>query len=402
MKAIRMTSLTSALRRLAVLAAIALMVAPATSDVQAQGDSDNLVPNPSFEDSEVRRLKNYGELEEYTTDWFSATETTLDLYSEDMKSEKVNIPGNLYGSAAPSDGHCYAGLRTYSKDPRLYRTYYEVELLDKLEEDVMYCVSFDISLAELARYASNGVGAVLSDRKIDQSNTGTMVKDADVIHRSDKIMSLIDGWETVCGTVIGTGQEEYLLIGGFNSDSDIDLTKMKRPSGVSGAQKNHAYYYLDNVKVFSIDAKSQCVCSRADEVRTDVVYGASVVMNESMTDEECVSISAIYYAFLKRGATASGQATIQQLAEILKENPSWKLRLIGYTDDDEFLEGKVNPRYRDLGKKRADQVRRSFNAAGILDSRLVIESRENSDPANTRDTEISRAQNRRVTFEVIR
>jgi outer membrane protein OmpA-like peptidoglycan-associated protein len=43
-----------------------------------------------------------------------------------------------------------------------------------------------------------------------------------------------------------------------------------------------------------------------------------------------------------------------------------------------------------------------FGDFGIAASRLVTDSRENLDPASTRDTDISRAQNRRVTFEIIR
>ena len=362
---------------------------------------DNLVPNSSFENSNLKKLKSYGQLEEFSENWFGGTEALLDLYAEGMKSEKVNIPNNLYGSQEAADGVCYAGVRAFSKDQRLPRNYYEVELMSAMEKNQMYCVSFDISLSDLSRYSVNGIGAVVSDRKVEQGNLGLMERDMDVKHHSNKVMSLYDGWETICGTTIGTGEEEYLIIGGFEKDTDMDVEKIKRPSGVSGAQFNHAYYYLDNVKVFPISAKSQCACTRADEVRTDLVYGSSVVLNESMSAQEIVSVSAIYYAFLKRNPTGTGQATIAQLADMLKDNPSWKLRVIGHADEDEFNEGKINPRYRELGAKRADIVIAKFGDFGIDASRLVADSREDLDPARTRDTDISRAQNRRVNFEII-
>ncbi len=362
---------------------------------------DNLVPNSSFENSNLKKLKSYGQLEEFSENWFGGTEALLDLYAEGMKSEKVNIPNNLYGRQEAADGVGYAGVRASSKDKRLTRNYYEVELMSAMEKNQMYCVSFDISLSDLSRYAVNGIGAVISDRKVDQGNLGLMERDMDVKHHSNKVMSLYDGWETICGTTIGTGEEEYLIIGGFEKDTDMDVEKIKRPSGISGAQFNHAYYYLDNVKVFPISAKSQCACTRADEVRTDLVYGSSVVLNESMSAQDIVSVSAIYYAFLKRNPTGTGQATIAQLADMLKDNPSWKLRVIGHADEDEFNEGKINPRYRELGAKRADIVIAKFGDFGIDASRLVADSREDLDPASTRDTDISRAQNRRVTFEII-
>lgn len=376
---------------------IALM---AVTGLHAQ--EDNLVPNSGFENSELKKLKGYGQLEEFSENWFNANETLLDLYAEGMKSEKINIPNNLYGEQGPSDGVCYAGLRAYSKDTRLFRNYYEVELMGALEKNQLYCVSFDVSLSDLSRYAVNGIGAVLSDRKVEQGNTGVIIRDMDVNHHSDKVMSLTDGWETICGTMIGTGQEDFLMIGAFASDNDMEVEKIKRPSGISGTQKNHAYYYLDNIKVFPITAKSECACTRADEVRTDLVYGSSVVLNESMSDEETVSVSAVYYAFLKRNPTGTGQATIVQMAEILKANPSWKLGIVGHADEDEFNEGKINPRYRELGAKRSAIVIKKFAELGIGASRLVEDSREDTDPASTRDTDISRAQNRRVTFEIIK
>ncbi|HAI00616.1 MAG TPA: hypothetical protein DCL98_03850, partial [Flavobacteriales bacterium] len=52
------------------------------------------------------------------------------------------------------------------------------------------------------------------------------------------------------------------------------------------------------------------------------------------------------------------------------------------------------------GKKRAGQVKRLLEAEGISADRITVTGRENSDPASTRDSEIARAQNRRVTFSV--
>lgn len=349
----------------------------------------------------MRKLKNYGQLEELCEAWFPLTESALDLYAEGMKGEKVNAPNNLYGKQEPVEGSNYAGFRAYSKNTRLFRQYYQVKLTESLEENQMYCVSFDISLSDMSRYAVNGIGAYLSDRKLAQANTGAFITEPDVRHQADKVMMFMDGWETVCGTVIGTGEEEYLVIGAFTGDSDMNIEKVSRPSGMVGAQEAHAYYYLDNVQVHAVEAKSQCTCSAADEVREDLVYGSSTVMNENMTDAEKLSVMAVYYAFLKRSATGAGQQTIATIAELMAANPNWKLRVVGHADDDEFNEGRINARYSALGEKRANIVLNALIEAGVPASRLVVEARENDDPASTRDTDISRAQNRRVTFELI-
>ena len=93
---------------------------------------------------------------------------------------------------------------------------------------------------------------------------------------------------------------------------------------------------------------------------------------------------------------------ISRLASILKDNPSWKLKVIGHTDTDESNEGKINPRYRELGLKRAEEVVKKFTEMGLGLDRFVVDSMEETDPASTRDSDISRAKNRRVVFELMK
>ena len=180
----------------------------------------------------------------------------------------------------------------------------------------------------------------------------------------------------------------------------MTIDKVNRPMGIDGAQMNHAYYYVDNVKVVSIQAKSQCVCSAVDERDMDLVYGSSSVQEDDMTDAEIIKSSSIYYAFLKRTPTGAGKEVVSRIAAILSENPMMKLTIVGHSDDDEKNEGQVNPRYNRIGKNRADQIRRVLEAEGVLATQISVADMGNMDPANTRDTDISRAQNRRVTFEI--
>ena len=97
--------------------------------------------------------------------------------------------------------------------------------------------------------------------------------------------------------------------------------------------------------------------------------------------------------------TTAGKNTIASIVTLLNDNPSMNLDIVGHCDDDEFNEGKINVRYKDIGNKRAGQVKRLLEAAGV-DPALTVTGRENTDPASTRDSEIARAQNRRVTFLV--
>ena len=383
------------------------IVAMVSLTISADAQEVNLVPNGGFEDTNINKLRTYGQMEEFSMDWFSATEVAADIYGNGAKGDKVAVPKNNYGKQEPSEGLCYAGFRAYSKDPKLSRSYLEVKLPKTLDKDVMYCVSFDISLADLSRFAVNEIGVLMSDRKIENPNTGDMIRQADVLQKTNKVFQFLEGWETFCGTFVGTGQEEYVVIGCFGGRGSITIDKVKRPQGIVGddfyrgkPQMNHAYYYIDNVKVVDIQAKSQCVCAAADERDMDLVYGSSSIQAEDMTDKEIIKSSPIYYAFLKRTPTGAGKQTVSNISAILIANPMMKITIVGHSDDDERNEGQVNPRYKMIGKNRADQVRRMLEAEGVLSTQISVSDIGNMDPASSRDTDISRAKNRRVTFEI--
>jgi len=379
---------------------VATIVALVAVTLSPQAQTFNLVPNSGFEDTNIKKLRSYGQMEEVSKDWFSATEVPADIYGDGAKGDKIAIPTNDYGTQEPAAGLCYAGFRAYSKDPRMQRSYLEVQLPQMLDRDVMYCVSFDISLADLSRYAVNDIGVVVSDRKIEQPNLGDMILQPDVKQKTNKVFEYTEGWEKFCGTFVGTGQEEYIVIGCFGSRSDMTIEKVKRPVGLTGPQLSHAYYFIDNVEIIEIQAKSQCVCSAVEERDMDLVYGSSSVQDEDMTNAEKINSSAIYYAFLKRTPTGSGKQTVADIATILKANPGMTINIVGHCDDDEASEGKINARYKMIGKNRGDQIRRMLEAEGVPASQFSVSDIGAQDPANSRDTDISRAQNRRVTFEV--
>jgi outer membrane protein OmpA-like peptidoglycan-associated protein len=391
----KIKNLFSCITALAIVAACSFTI---TSTVSAQ--TDNLVPNGGFEDTNIKNIKSHGQMEEFCEDWFAGSSVPVDIYGDGAKGDKVAVPSNKFGTENAADGLCYAGFRAYSKDPKLSRSYLEVQLPQMLDRDVMYCVSFDISLADASRYAVNEIGVVISDRKIDQPNDGDMVRPYDVTQKTNKVFQLTEGWEKFCGTFVGTGQEEFLLIGCFGGRNDLEIEKIKRPQGLQGPQFNHAYYYIDNVSVIAIEAKSQCKCSKAEVRNMDFVYVSSSSQLDDKSDSEKIKSSVIYYAFLKSKPTGVGKNVARNIVAILKANPGMNINIIGHSDSDEFNEGRINARFAKIGQSRADKIKTILLEAGISSSRITISDSLSEDPANTRDSEISRAQNRRVTFEL--
>ena len=103
--------------------------------IQAQ----NLVPNASFEqvaeDTREKDIKTFGLVNAVTNDWSGATDVSPDLFMVREKESKVTAPCNDYGYQDPEDGDFYAGFRAYSKSPKLKRSYLQVQLTEKLQEN---------------------------------------------------------------------------------------------------------------------------------------------------------------------------------------------------------------------------------------------------------------------------
>lgn len=174
---------------------------------------------------------------------------------------------------------------------------------------------------------------------------------------------------------------------------------MKKPSNIAGVQTMHAYYYIDNVKIEPVDAKSQCNCSRSSDSAPDLVYGGPSLPSD-LSGREVVERTSVYYAFVNRSFTEGGKAALDRIAGIMKANPGWTLEVMGHCDNDELSEGKINPRFAEMGLKRAQQVKRYLTSQGVVEGSIVVTGLENTDPASTKATDLARAKNRRVTFRL--
>ena len=386
------------MRKLIPSCALVALFLPFAAQLQAQ--DENLVPNGSFENGDAKKLKAYGQLEQFTTDWFAYTDAPLDWYSTEVKGEKVAVPANSYGYEDLFDGNRYGGFRAHTKSPKLARTYFQVRLSGNLEANQMYCVSFDISLSDLSKYAVNGIGAYFSDRKETQPNTGIVARDPQVKHRADKVMQLTEGWETVCGTVLGTGTEEYMTIGGFNGSRDIEEVKDQEAPLRDGRGSAVARLLLHRQRERGGDRRQEPVFlfQVVEHGAGPRVWWRSAAERHGRRD--VVGRTAVYYAFVKRAFTEDGKASLDRLAAVLKAHPEWSVEIMGHCDNDEVSEGKINPRFADMGRKRAEQVKRYLVPKAGSDGQLSVIGAENADPASTKDSDLARAKNRRVTFRI--
>jgi len=371
-------------------------VKEATPTTETQ--SDNFVINGGFEDFNLKPLKSSAQLVELAIPWLSPNITSADLFATGVKGTKAGAPANDFGVQEPLSGAAYAGFCAYTKDTKKNRTYIQTKLKAKLTKDQLYCVKMNVSLADLSKYGVNNVGLFFSDRKIQNNNDNALTFKPQVLEKSNKVLQMSNGWETVCGTFIAKGSEEYLVIGGFGTEDQMKTAKIKKPAGITGMVMNGAYYYIDDIEVVPVDAKSQCFCGAAEEREDDVIYSRAEAKSLNMKPEQRIKASGVYFPFLSTTINSTFFEELDEIAAILKSDPAIKVELTGHSETNEMNEAKINPRYGNLAQRRAEAVRQYLMDKGISETRFTIASKDDSDPMNNVGTVIGRSQNRRVMF----
>jgi outer membrane protein OmpA-like peptidoglycan-associated protein len=360
----------------------------------------NLVLDPSFEVTEVKTLKAYNQLTTFLKNWMTPNQTSADLYNTMVKSTKVSAPKNDYGTEEPLEGSSYAGFRAYTKDAKKTRTYLQAKLKSKLVKDQLYCVRFNLSLADLCKYGTNNVGLFFSDRKVQNTHDNALTFQPHITEKTNKPIVTNEGWETICGTYLATGKEEYIIIGCFGLEENLKLEKVKKPTSETGVQIADAYYYLDNVEVVSVDAQSQCFCGKTEDREPDLIYSRSTAKGIDMKPAQIVAATTVWFSFLSADVPDMFTQELQEIVKILQENPTMKLDIVGHSDTDEMNEAKINKLYIGMAQTRAEKVRDFLVENGIEATRLTVQTKDNTVLASTKPTPLGKAQNRRVEFVV--
>jgi OmpA-OmpF porin, OOP family len=108
-------------------------------------------------------------------------------------------------------------------------------------------------------------------------------------------------------------------------------------------------------------------------------------------------IDPVYFDFNKVVITDSSFSMLTIMLEFLVDNPLYKIKLIGYTDN--FGDSNYNKK---LSIERAKGVKKYLTGKGIEETRISIEGLGETKPASSNDTEEGRKKNRRVELEIMR
>ncbi len=209
-------------------------------------NAQNLIPNPSFEDTLGCPTSWDGIEDGYAAHWFKPTWGSSDLFTSCHL-----VPQSWNGYQFAHSGNAYAGIIAYCQESasctpdNINREYLSVRLLESLEVGVKYYVKFSASRADSALYASN-IGVLLSD-SVHQESTMNLPN----IPQFETSTPLVDrvNWTDYNFSFFATGIEDFITIGNFSDNDNSDITFIEGGGNPLLRNHQHAYYYIDDVCV---------------------------------------------------------------------------------------------------------------------------------------------------------
>jgi outer membrane protein OmpA-like peptidoglycan-associated protein len=368
-------------------------------------DGYNMVDNGNFESITGKGPKKLGGIES-ATNWMSATGAKADLFVASDKIPEIDGANNMYGSETAQDGMNFAGIMVYSQGNKLPRTYISQKLSSPMKKGERYCVKFYVSLGDNSKFASNNIAAHFSKKEFGYSDKKSIIDVPHVREVRNKVFSGTYSWERVCGTFTADGGEKYITIGNFSMTEETKVEKIKKDPSNKNPQIGGAYYFIDNISVQLLDEEERCDCGSDDfqEIGSSLIYSKSDFIKESMSLEDKLKASTIYFGFGRDMVSGGSTKDLDRIAQWMKDNPTIKVRVVAHIDSEENRIAETRSEYKGVGMRRANSVIKYLIDQGIEENRLIATDKGDRAPApsDSEDEELNQAKNRRVEFVLIK
>ncbi|NAY92248.1 OmpA family protein [Muricauda sp. JGD-17] len=160
----------------------------------------------------------------------------------------------------------------------------------------------------------------------------------------------------------------------------VDVPRLIAPGSVINTVKFHANGFKDGKEqVFITNLK---------------VAEGGVDLRRKLISEGKISTNGILFDSGSDNIQPQSMGIIRQISQVLKQESSMKLKIVGHTDADGSEESNMK-----LSKNRAEAVKNALvSVYGIDSGRLTSEGKGESDPVGDNNTPDGKAQNRRVEF----
>lgn len=167
-------------------------------------------------------------------------------------------------------------------------------------------------------------------------------------------------------------------------------------------QKERIRLYVNETKMFDLP-KAMSKAYQYNMIRFDngtplitnvrIATGLPDMRSKLLTEGKLVSYG-IYFDVNKDVVKPESAGTLKMIADVMKENPTLRIKIVGHTDTD----GDDNSNL-DLSKRRGVAVKNALvNGYGIDASRIETDGKGEKEPVAANDNATNKALNRRVEF----
>lgn len=360
------------MRKLAVIF-ILLRLAAFPQNTPEPAPVKNLVPNSSFEN-----FRRKSESIRQAIPW--TDKGTVDFYQNPLTNDTTPQKGAL-------SGYCYAGLRFQKK----YKEFLQVKLAEPLHRGTTYEFTMHLRLAFWSNAMLRSFGALFSK--------GGYGKPADAV-KSNMIDTIAEKgglkkgfqWFTISGTYKADGGEKYLTIGNFATDIKKDMVRMN-----FGLSFKESYYFIDDIKLIKLkqqEEKVEVVIVGPDY--RNQTEDSALAVKKDIKVGETVTLNNLFFENGRYYLLPESYTELNKLAQYLIKNPLIEIRINGHSDN-----GGLKFRNQKISELRAREVFEYLIKKGVQ-NKMYFKGFGSDHPIADNETDIGRAKNRRVEFEIIK
>ena len=196
---------------------------------------------------------------------------------------------------------------------------------------------------------------------------------------------------------------EFFDLAGNNENESLYQTENKKYHISVWVQKSRVRIYQDNIKLFDVVKAFPLQPFKIDRIRFEegtalvsnvrIATGLPDMRNKLLTEGKLITYG-IQFDVNSDKVKPESYGTIKEIAQVLKDNPTVKIKIVGHTDSDGDDKSNL-----DLSKRRSISVKKELEEKFAIESgRIETDGKGESAPLAKNDSAVNKAKNRRVEF----
>lgn len=358
----------------------------------AQDSTRNLLQNPSFELSTVKR-PNFRFKNEIEFDSFSNAWTTQKLSSPDIIDSLFAYKWHEYGNMVaprikPHHGAKMVGIRLFGCEENNFidcREYIVQKLKEPMKAGHYY--RFELWMARLEKgFACQDLAVYFSDSVIKK----TVFLAARRLNPQIKCHAMPGRkpyfWYRLADTILADKNFEALYIGSFVNDNAATVDRIEPDS------YRQSYYFVDDVKLIDLGPRKALKPAKSNTPAN----AATVAQTLDLKGKKPFVFKNLLFERGKADILPHSFAELDSIFHYIKIHSTLKIKIEGHTDSED------TPLFnQQLSERRATAVANYFIKKGILKERISTEGFGETRHVSQNTSQEGRQLNRRVEMILI-